>query len=131
MDILKFSERYFEIPIRMYQADEIERLTEEKRIAGSTGPIDPDYVIGTVNICPYDIMEWYDAFSRPRTLDDVRDGGFDCTRLIMKSGEYYDCVWSKKKFEARVNKFIEKIEESDPKTVVLALDTGKEEDLKI
>lgn len=113
METLKFSERYMAIPIRMYQADEIEHLTEEKRLAGSTEPIDPDYVIGKVKICPYNIEEYYDAFSRPRNLESVRDSGFDSTRLIMKSGEYYDCTWNMKKFEEKVDKFVEKLESAE------------------
>ena len=99
----KYSERYMKFPIRMYRSEDVER-GEEFNIE------DIEYAIGYVRICPYDIIEWFQCFSRPRTIEDVKREGFDSTRFKTKSGEFYDCTWDVKKFEERIDRWIEQFE---------------------
>ena len=124
-----FSKRFFQIPIRMYKADDVEEHFKRKEDPALYGEEDDDieYVIGHAKILPYDILEWFDCFSRPRTLEEVRESGFDSTRIKTKSGEIYDCVWSRAKFEKNLDAFVSEMEEED----LINFDSGKEEDLKL
>ena len=104
-----FSERTMKFPIRLYKSDDIE---EHDRRVENLGLEEEEieYAVGYVRVCPYDIIEWYTCFSRPRSIQDVKRNGFDSTRFKTKSGEFYDCVWEAKEFEARCDQWVMKFE---------------------
>ncbi len=99
----KYSDRFMKFPIRMYKSSDLEE-------SDNMGVEDVDYVIGYARVCPYEILEWYQSFSRPRTIEDVRAEGFDCTQFKTKSGEFYNCTWDIQKFESRMDAWVEKFE---------------------
>lgn len=107
-----FSKRFIEIPIRMYKSDDLEEHYKKKEDPQLYGDFeeDIDYVIGFARVLPYDILEWHDCFSRPRTVEEVREKGFDSTRIKTRSGEVYDCVWNRAKFEKKLDIFIQELE---------------------
>lgn len=104
----KYSDRYMKFPIRLYKSSDLED-------GDSLGIDDVDYAIGYARVCPYEIMEWYQSFSRPRTIEDVRAEGFDSTTFKTKSGEFYNCTWRTDKFEAKIDDWVAKFEEENRK----------------
>lgn len=129
----KFTDRYMKVPIRMYKADDVEDHINKRELIG-VGDDDIDYAVGYVKIFPYDILEWHDSFSRPRTIEEVKTEGFDSTRLEMRSGNSYDCMWARREFESRANDFVAKYEEDmdkDSEELIISLENRVKEDPKL
>jgi hypothetical protein len=106
----KYSDRYMKFPIKMYKSADLEQ-------SETLGTDDVEGAVGYARICPYDIVEWYQSFSRPRTIEDVKEEGFDCTQFKTRSGEFYNCIWETKKFEERIDAWVEKFEKEIDKTI--------------
>lgn len=96
---MKASETFLKIPIRLYNLD----------------PSDPDfdiadYVIGYEKRDIYSIKGWGDGFSDVRSLDSVRENGYDSTRIDFLDGEMIICSLSREKFEQRYDEQMENLE---------------------
>lgn len=106
----KYSDRYFKIPVKICKLDDVEQFLKDKELGAVEEDEDVDFAIGYVRLDPFGIVDWFDSFSPSRSISDVRKNGFDCTRIISKSGEVYDCMWDRTRFEDRLNKFVEGLE---------------------
>lgn len=109
-DTLPFSSRYFAFPTTVYLSDDVSRTNELEEM-GVTAV--PEGASGVARCLPEDILTWYDSFSRPRTIEDVKQNGFDITHIVLKGGEQFQCNWDRKTFEKRLDAHVQKVEQYD------------------
>lgn len=109
-------DKFFDMPIRIYNELEIKKIQEDEDAQHAAGeeifPTEPAWVKGYVRI-PYDIaarMSWADYFSRHRELKEVADKGFDATQVFLTDGTEYTCPWQKDRFEKEWLKWLNRAE---------------------
>lgn len=106
---MKYTDQFFAFPIHMYLTEDVQKGNELEELGIKGVHEEPEGVIGLVKCLPEDIVTWWDSFSKPRSLDDVESKGFDMTHIQLRNGEEFSCLWSRKKFEATLNSFMDKL----------------------
>lgn len=106
----KFTDDFFSFPIKVYDGFSLKKAMEEEDKTSTDSPVPIDWVTGWVKIPVKDLykMIWHDGFSRERSVKEVAEGGFDLTIVISDVWGEFVCTWGRKKFEDRVNEFMEK-----------------------
>lgn len=110
----KFTEEYFVFPIKIYDGYSLKRAMKQEEESENEGPVPVDWVLGHVRIPGRDMYKaiWHDGFSRERTVSEVADKGFDLTVVLSDVYGDFVCTWPRKKFEAKLDEFMEKYEEA-------------------
>jgi hypothetical protein len=110
----KFTDDFFTFPIKIYDGFSLKKALKEEDEEGVDGPVPIDWIVGYVRLPAKDLprMMWHDAFSRDRTVSDVAENGFDATAVVSHEYGEFMCTWPRKKFEDKLNEFIEKWRES-------------------
>lgn len=111
---MKYTDRFFKFPVKLYLTKDIDQRSDLEAKLGielKREDNELDYIIGWESIDIDDICGFGTIFSRNKSLEDVRNDGFDCTVVYLKYGKEIGCSWSPKKFEEKLNQFSEKIEE--------------------
>jgi len=112
---MKYTERFFKFPIRLYDGIELRKAMENEE---KLFDIDPDSVVveetpwvqGTAAIYAEDIYSYNETFSRGTEIEEVVKSGGDLTHIESKTGDYI-CMWPIKKFEQKLNEHMALVEE--------------------
>lgn len=106
----KFTDDFFAFPIKIYDGFSLKKALEEEDKEGVDGPVPIDWIVGYVRLPAKDLhkMMWHDGFSRDRTVSDVAENGFDVTTVVHDNYGEFMCTWPRKKFEDKLNEFMEK-----------------------
>lgn len=112
---MKYSEKFFRFPVRLYLTKDIEKKKDLEERLGieleDEEVADPEYVLGWDCIDLNDIRGFGTIFSRGKDLETVREEGFDSTVIYLTYGREVGCAWTPKKFEEKLNDFVDKMEE--------------------
>lgn len=102
---MKHTDKFFLFPVKVYNEDF--NGLEEDDIAGNK-----EWVLGYARLpieCLYDII-WYDTYSLGKNVEDVSKDGCDLTGVYHERYGKFTCLLPRKKFENKLNDYIEKIE---------------------
>lgn len=125
----KFTDDFFTFPIKVYDGFSLKKAMEEEDRTNTETPVPIDWVTGMVKIPAKDLhrIMWHDGFSRERTVKEAAEEGFDLTIVISDIWGEFVCTWSRKKFEERLNEFVEKWRANQPQifTYTSAIDPFK------
>lgn len=112
----KFTDDFFSFPIKVYDGFSLKRAMEQEDRDNTDEPVPIDWVVGWVKIPAKDLsrLMWHDGFSRERRVEEVAREGFDITIVISDVYGEFVCTWSRKKFEDKLNEFMEKWKASQP-----------------
>jgi hypothetical protein len=115
---MKFTDRFFTFLIKMYDGFSLRKAIEkEESDENIEGPIPADWVTGIARIPGKEIKKgrlgWHDGFSRERTVEQAANEGFDQTSVMSLNYGEFLCTWPRKKFEEKLNEFMEKFEAMD------------------
>lgn len=107
---MKFTEKFFSFPIKIYDGFSLEKALKEEEVTDE--PKDADWISGTFKLPASELasMAWHDGFSRNRNVEEVAKEGFDITVICSNSYGDMTCMWPRKKFEEKLNEFYEKLE---------------------
>lgn len=110
----KFTDGFFAFPIKIYDGFSLRKALEEEEKEDVDAPVAADWVSGICRLPAKEVkkLSWYDGFSRERTVEQAATEGFDQTTVISGYGEFVS-TWNRKKFEEKLNEFMEKFRESD------------------
>lgn len=101
--MVKFTDKFFAFPIRI--VDKRSKFQDDPLLAGEA-----EWVSGMLRV-PADMLDyatWNDHYTSTRTIDEVREDGFDCTMVFIPEYGEVICNWPRKKFEEKLNEFIAK-----------------------
>lgn len=105
----KFTDDFFSFPIKVYDGFSLKKAMEEEDKANTDAPVPIDWIVGWVRLPGKDLhrMMWHDGFSRERTVKEAAEEGFDLTIVISDMYGEFACTWLRKKFEDKLNEFME------------------------
>jgi hypothetical protein len=71
-----------------------------------------DWVLGYARMPINELYEitWFDCFSKGKDMADLVKKGSDLTRVCSERFGHYICLWDRKKFEQKLNDYMEKLE---------------------
>lgn len=98
---MKHTDKFFLFPIKVYN----ESFKDDE-------PEDTDWVLGYARLPLgelYDIT-WFDCYTKGKEVADVSKKGPDLTQIYSERFGRYICLWDRKKFESKLNDYIEKLE---------------------
>lgn len=129
---MKFTDRFFKFPYKMYTRkdwDNLEKIEERNKDNNIDEDLpEPPFSIGTKSVLPDEIIGYETSFSYGKTIDEVNISGPDLTHVVLKNGVGLSCLWSIEEFEKNLNEFVEKLNEIEVKTF---MDETKERSVKI
>lgn len=105
---MKFTDRMFEFPIRVYDLVESKRAIEKGESTNTS--YDGVWAPGKTKIFLEDLESYSDFFDNIHGIKGVKEEGFKNTIVFTKTGEYI-CLWTKEKFEHFLNEFADKYEQ--------------------
>jgi len=115
----KFTDSFFSFPIKIYDKESIEGYLKVDDILGDRGT-EPDWIVGIMKIPAQwfvdDKVSWLDGYTRGRSLEEINREGFDITQVDV-DGDIYTCAWERRKFEEKLNEFMEKYSNSIMKQI--------------
>lgn len=98
---MKHTDKFFLFPIKVYN----EGFKDDE-------PEDSDWVLGYARIPLnelYDIT-WFDCYTKGKDVAEVSKKGPDLTQIYSERFGRYICLWDRKKFESKINDYMEKLE---------------------
>lgn len=106
----KFTDDFFTFPIKIYDGFSLKKAMEAEDKDTTDEPVPIDWVVGWVKLPAKDLhkMMWHEGFSRERKVEEVAEKGFDLTIVISEVWGEFVSTWNKKKFEEKLNEFMEK-----------------------
>ena len=108
----KFTDQFFAFPIKIYDGASLKQVEdmEEANIH-----MEVDWISGTVKVPYKDLgdMTWQDGYSNGRSVEEVREEGFDLTVVYLDRYGEFTCTWPRKKFEEKLNDFVGKQEQKE------------------
>jgi len=99
---MKHTDKFFLFPVKVYNDEATDEDVDENN----------EWVLGYARLPIEQLysITWFDTFSKGRDLKEVADKGCDLTRVISDKYGVYICLWSRKKFETKLNDYMDKIE---------------------
>lgn len=121
----KFTEEFFGFPIKIYDGFSLKKALEEEDKPGTDAPVSIDWIVGHVKIPAKDLhrIMWHDGFSRERSVGEVAEKGFDLTIVVSDVHGEFVCTWPRKKFEEKIDAFVEKYEDEQKKRIAGLMDS--------
>lgn len=112
----KFTDDFFMFPIKIYDGFSLRKALKEEEDEFNSAPVPIDWVTGFARIPGRDLdkLMWHDGFSRDRSVESVAQEGFDTTVVISDIYGEFISTWPRKKFEAKLDEFMEKWRASLP-----------------
>lgn len=105
---MKYSERFFEFPIRIY-----DRYTAENAAIlekSSNSPMEGDWARGFAKV-PYDeINSWTDYYDSIQGVEGVKADGFQYILVFTWNMGVFISTWTKAQFEAKLDAYADKYE---------------------
>jgi hypothetical protein len=113
-DMNKFTDNFFGFPIKVYDDFSAKKAMDAEDKDTTNEPVPIDWIVGWAKIPVSDLhkLMWHDGFSRDRKVEQVASEGFDLTMVCSNTLGDFVCTWPKKKFEEKINEFMEKRRES-------------------
>jgi hypothetical protein len=110
---MKFTDTFFAFPIKIYDGFSLKKALEREEKEDSETPEPIDWISGVGRLPAKEIrkISWYDGFSREMTVEQAAKNGFDQTIIVSPNYGDFTCVWPRKKFEEKLNEFMDKINE--------------------
>jgi hypothetical protein len=105
---MKYSERFFEFPVRIY--DRFEAQKAEKEEQEEKTPMEGAWISGRMRMGYQDIKSWSDYFDSIQGVEGVEQEGFKFTLVWANTGEIYISTWKRAKFEKELNDYVDKYE---------------------
>lgn len=101
----KFTDNFFEFPIKMYEGQK--PYSDDEDCGTYTGL---PWISGKVRVHKSDIGEgmYYQEWIGSKSIDEVREEGYNETAVWISAYGEFICLWDYKKFEAKLNAFMEK-----------------------
>lgn len=106
---MKFTDRFFEIPVRIYDRYTAEKAETQEKL--SDAPMDGDWVIGHAKVPLDEISTWSDYFDSVLGAEGATKEGFSDTLIFTWNVGAYICTWNKQKFEKELNIYADKYEQ--------------------
>ena len=103
---MKYSERFFKFPIRIYdrfsimKSEEIEKSTDT--------PHEGEWLQGFARIPYNQITSWHDFYDSVQGVDGAREDGFEATLVYTQTEGTFICTLDRETFEQSLNEFVEK-----------------------
>lgn len=123
-----YTDGFFSFPIKIYDGFSLKKAMQEEDASDS--PVDADWAAGMIKIPLKEFVKgrvfWHEGFSKDRNVEDVVKEGFDTTIVYAQNCGEFTCTWPIKKFEARLNAFMERAFSSIPEQ-----EEDQEKDLEI
>lgn len=111
---MKYTEKFFKMPVRMYDVDSMINVAikEDKAIEKGEQVVSTpvNFAIGQKAIYTKDIKTYGESYANEHTLEDAISQGFPITVVYTYQGDEYQCSWNLKKFEEELDKFVEEQE---------------------
>ena len=110
---MKFTERFFEFPIKVYDGESLVRAAKINETIGENDAMeDGDWVRGMAKIAYWDLDKfyYYDNFSTGKTPEEVVEKGFDVISLCHTMYGEFEVLWKRGVFEKKLNAFTENYE---------------------
>lgn len=115
----KFTDEFFEFPVKVYDSFSLRKVEEEEDSMNLR--LDMDWVSGKAKVHVHDLLKgfYYQESFSGKTVEEVKEEGFDYTSVFVTEYGEFICTWPIRKFEAKINDFmakhlIEEEEESKP-----------------
>lgn len=105
---MKFSERYFSFPVRIYDRFTMNKAEKQEEEEGT--PVEGDWVAGRARFPYEDISSWSDFYDSKQGVDGVLKDGYEYTLIFTYTGKAVICIWPMKKFEEKLDEYVEKLE---------------------
>jgi|SRR5579885_3355627 len=116
----KYTDKFFTFPIKIYDS---RSLKTAEQMEDANIHMDPEWISGWTRVHYKDLLQgftWQDGYSNGRSVDEVREEGFDLTIVYIEAYGEYTCTWDRKTFENKLNAFMTKhqdqIEEQEQET---------------
>jgi hypothetical protein len=114
---MKFTDKFFRFPIKIYDGVSARKMIKKElknldTLGDEDEEEDIDWVQGDVKI-PFWGLEnlfYHEGYTPGRSTEDVAKNGFDLTYVSHTVYGDFECMWDMKKFEDRLNAFVEKHE---------------------
>lgn len=103
---MTYTEEFFSFPMRIYDGVSLRKALKQEE--DMMIPMDGEWVQGTVRLPIEEVKGWFDVFSKGRKADEVEEEGFDSVVVLTYSMGEYECMWTREKFEAEMDKFYER-----------------------
>ncbi len=107
---MKYSQRWFEFPIRVYDRYTAEKAYENEKKELTSGPQEGEWVAGKLKIGHKEIALWADYFDSTEGVEKVLDEGFTSTIVWTKSDGIFICPLPKKRFEQLLDEYTDKLD---------------------
>lgn len=100
---MKHTDKFFLFPIKAYN----EEVKDDVDI-----DYDKEWVLGYARLPLNELYEltWFDCFSKGKEMADLVKKGPDLTQVYSERFGRYICLWDRKKFEQKLNDYMEKLE---------------------
>lgn len=105
---MKYTDRFFEFPVRIY--DRFSTIRAEEMEKDTEVPNEGEWAAGMAKINYKQITTWSDYFDSTQGVEGVKDRGFEYTLVWTESEGAFICTWGRKKFEDKLNAYVEKFE---------------------
>lgn len=113
---MKYTDKFFKFPVKTYDLYDVIKTEEEedelKRTTGQHAKIALPFGVIIKAVLPEDIIEYNESCGKEDDLQESTQHGFPNTAVITKRDGVFECIWTMKKFEEKLNAHMEKIEKS-------------------
>lgn len=101
--MMKYTDRFFKIPVRIYDRFSIEQAEELEKM--NQIPNEGDWVVGWLRIPHTEITNWMDYFDSEQGVQGAVTDGFSTTAVFTKSDGIYLAALPIKEFEEKLNQY--------------------------
>ena len=110
---MKFSERFFKFPIKVYDSASVKRVMKMERELDDPGEAgNPAWARGYACFPYWDLNDlyYYDGYTAGTDTRIVNEKGFELTMVYHKDFGDFECLWKRDRFEKELDLFTEKYE---------------------
>ena len=108
---MKYADRYFEFPVRIYDRFSSERAMQQERELNLIAPMEGEWRVGKVRLPYQEITCWSDYFDSEQGVEGVDEKGFLFTIVWTSEEGSFICTWDKKRFERELSNYADRYEE--------------------
>lgn len=120
---MKYSERFFQFPIRIYDRFSAEKAEEKEK--NFDIPMEGDWTEGQVKLPHDDIKSWGDFFDSEEGISKVESDGFSSCVILTQSNGVFIATITKEEFEFRLDEYVAKYEAWEDSSIESLLSRAK------